>query len=102
MILCSFMLAVSLQYPLHYLPSCHIGQTRLGNTAVCDCFDEVISPERLAIRHRHIKTGLGCCHARVLSTPVSHDESIKAELGLEESVQGLAVLTGVGVVDTVV
>lgn len=87
---------------VRYSPSGHIIQTRLRNTAVGDGFSEVGAPERLAIGHCHIKTGLGCCHTRVLRIPIRHDEPIKAEFGLEESIEGLAVLAGVRVVDAVV
>jgi hypothetical protein len=87
---------------VHYSPSGHIIQTRLSNTAVGDGFGEVGTPERQAIGHCHIKTGLGCCHTRVLRIPISYDETVKAEFGLQESIEGLAVLASVRVVDAVV
>lgn len=87
---------------MRHLPGCHIIETRNRQTPVCDRLDEIVPPERLTIRHNHIKTSLRGRHARVLGTPVRHNKSIKAELRLQQSVQGLAVLAGVRVVDTVI
>jgi hypothetical protein len=38
----------------------------------------------------------------VLRIPISYDETVKAEFGLQESIEGLAVLASVRVVDAVV
>ena len=84
------------------LPGCHIIQSRYFHTAICERGGEVVSPKPSAVRHSHIKTRQGRGDTCMLGIPVRHDPSLEPKLGLEESVQGFAVLAAIGVVDAVV
>lgn len=82
--------------------SSHVIQTRDRNTAVGVRLGEVVSPVGLTVRHGHVKTSQGCGNTAMLGKPVGNDEPLETKFGLEKSVQGLAVLAGIGVVYSVV
>ena len=83
-------------------------ETPLGQGAVEDRDGKVRSPERLArvevgvSWHGHVQTGKGGGNTRVLSVPVGHDESLEAELTLQDVVLEVRVLADLRIVDLVV
>ena len=103
----------------------HVVEAELWDGSVEDSDGQVGPPERvstveaLVSGHSHIKAFLrsalaapgwlwmvqtckGTADTTVLSTPVTHDETLETELGFEELVENLTVLACIGVVDLVV
>lgn len=90
----------------------HVVDTSLRNGAVLDSLGEVATEvgrnaveERLPVPgtgHGHVKTRLNRGNTTVGAHPVGHDVALEAELGLQDAVQGLGVLAGVGAVDALV
>ena len=87
---------------IHNTPGSHVSHTRLRNGAVVHSLDEGVAPEVARIRHGHVQPREGGSNTGMLSTPVGDDPTLVAKLGLEKTVQSLAVGRGVRVVNPVV